>query len=86
MDRLEKITLENDLQYVIISTLNHHENAYILVANVTEESTTGDELEIYKATQGEEGLSVEDIVDEITYNEVKNIFDEKLKRFAENNA
>ena len=85
MDKLEAITLENDLQYVIISTLNHKENAYILVANITGEET-GDELEIFKATQGESGLSVEDIEDENLYNEVKNIFDEKLKKFAQNNA
>ena len=85
MDKLEAITLENDLQYVIISTLNHKENAYILVANITGEET-GDELEIFRATQGESGLSVENIEDETLYNEVKNIFDEKLKRFAQNNA
>ncbi|MBO4245627.1 MAG: DUF1292 domain-containing protein [Bacilli bacterium] len=85
MDKLEAITLENDLQYVIISTLNHKENAYILVANITGEET-GDELEIFRATQGESGLSVENIEDENLYNEVKNIFDEKLKRFAQNNA
>ncbi len=85
MDRLEAITLENDLQYVIISTLNHHDNAYILVANITDNEPS-EELEIFKATQGSEGLKVEDIVDEATYNEVKSIFDEKLKKFAENNA
>ena len=85
MDKLEAITLENDLQYVIISTLNHHENAYILVANVSG-NETGDELEIFKATQSNGGLQVENIPDETTYNEVKNIFDEKLKKFAQNNA
>ena len=85
MDKLEAITLENNLQYVIISTLNHHENAYILVANITDEEPS-EELEIFKATQSEEGLKVEDIVDETTYNEVKSIFDEKLKKFAQNNA
>lgn len=86
MDKLEAITLENDLQYVIISTLNHHNDAYILVANITGENETGDELEIFKATQDEEGLCVEDITDENIYNEVKSIFDEKLQRFAQNNA
>lgn len=86
MDKLEAITLENDLQYVIISTLNHHDSAYILVANITGENETGDELEIFKATQGDDGLFVEDIADENVYNEVKNIFDEKLQRFAQNNA
>ena len=85
MEKLESITLDNNLQYVIISTLNHHENAYILVANITD-NNPGEELEIYKATQGNDGLKVEDIVDETVYNEVKSIFDEKLKKFAQNNA
>lgn len=83
MDKLQAITLSNELQYVILSTLNYQDKAFILVSNITDENTTSDQLEIFKASQSEDGLNVETIEDITLYSEVKNIFEEKLKKFAQ---